>query len=378
VRTPFVVVLAITALVGTVVSTGGITSAHEVTSKSATVGLPSPSQFIAEYDERGPSVVFEVLSLDTGAPIGEIAGSPVGPNAPTGPWRADDGSIWYSEAAGPSCTNPGGLECESFVPDSCSGTIFRLDPMTGANTVLLRAASSVEIGGAVPAPNEDAVAYLQGGCTTSYLNEHIEIEHLRSAAKVSIGAGLRACHFLSEPSFSANGSEVAFVYGPSLLPSHSTFTPNPTDCLAPGEGELVVASALRSSGPSSWRVVHAAPGCGFSATVFDLWGVAAVEACGQNGLGNARLLQFDRSLRVAASYPLAPGSNGTTLAVNAARSRVLIDEYETTGGDTVTSGPTPGGLRPGPFIWIDVFDGRNVTVAHRYRNYIFTVEDATW
>lgn len=246
------------------------------------------------------------------------------------------------------------------------------------NTVLFRAPSSVTIGGAVPSLSRGEVAFLEGGCTRSYLDEHIVVENLHSLVQVSLGGGLRPCHFLSEPSFNTNGSELTFVYGPSLLSSHSTFVPNPTSCLVPGEGELVVASALRSSDPSSWHLVSAPRGCGFATAVFDRWGVAAVETCGQDGLGDARLIQFDNSLRVASSYSLAPGSNGTTLRVNAAGNRVLIDEYEANGTGTVTTGPAPGGLRPGPFIWIDVFDGHTVTVAHRYPNFVFTVADATW
>jgi hypothetical protein len=175
-----------------------------------------------------------------------VKGSPSGPDESDGLWRASDGSLWYSHATGPRCTNPGGLECLSFVPNSCTGSITQLDPRTGNQRLLLSAASSEMIDGAVPSPNRELVAYRSGGCLTSYFNQHLVVKNLLTGHKSTLGANLVACHDLTSPSFSASGKQLVFIYAPSTLPEHSTFEPS-TSCQAPAEGELVVAPSNRSA-----------------------------------------------------------------------------------------------------------------------------------
>src|SRR5579863_3813344 len=117
------------------VAIGTIVGILAVPSSTTIVGLPRSTQFIAQYGHPGGRVVLEAFSLDSGRPIGEVSGSPIGPNEVGGPWRGANDALWYSTSSGPRCPGPNELPCRR---NNCSDAVVRLDPRTGVDTVVLR------------------------------------------------------------------------------------------------------------------------------------------------------------------------------------------------------------------------------------------------
>jgi hypothetical protein len=219
-------------------------------------------------------------------------------------------------------------------------------------------------------------------CTDSYENEHLVVRNLRTGAQWSIGADAKVCHSLSPPAWNPSGTRLVFAYAPSLVTS-STDEPGLGEegCLAPAAGALVTVASNTSSSTTTWNLARADSGCSYNTAVFDAWGVAAVEICGSNGLGNAYLVQLTSSLKRFARFPLAPGSNPTTPSASPNGALVLIDEYESTPGgnsgvpeDTVV----PVGMQPGPYIWVDTFSGRGLHVVRRWGNISVNLWGITW
>jgi Tol biopolymer transport system component len=234
----------------------------------------------------------------------------------------------------------------------------------------------------VPDPRGGEVAFVEGICTDSYENEHLVVRNLRTGAQWSIGVDAKVCHSFSPPAWNPSGTRLVFAYAPSLVTS-STDEPGLGEggCLAPAAGALVTVAAGASSSTTAWHHARADSGCSYSTAVFDAWGVAAVETCGSNSLGDAYLVQLTSSLERVALYVLAPGSNPSTLSASPSGALVLIDEYESTGGgnsgvpeDTVV----PAGMQPGPYIWVETFDGKGLHVIRRWGNIFVNLWGITW
>jgi len=198
--------------------------------------------------------------------------------------------------------------------------------------------SSELVSDAVPGPRAGLIALTAGGCTSSYFNQHIIVEDLRSGRGWSIGADARDCHSLSEQAWNAAGSELTFAYGPSALRAEQHWQPGAfggQSCLAPRASGIVVAD--RSSRTESWRFIAPPRGCSYTAGAFDSGGIAAFEACapGLRGppsndfLGPAFIAQLTPNGQIRYHIPLKLGANPGIVLSNPRTGVVLVSQDQT-------------------------------------------------
>jgi hypothetical protein len=242
--------------------------------------------------------------------------------------------------------------------------------------------SSLEAGPPVPSPRGSDVAFLEGGCATGYLNQHIVIRNLRTNTQWSIGADAKVCHEYSVPAWDRSGAHLVFAYEPSLVTSTTPLQHGFGQgvCLSPAPGRLVIVTADRSSATSSWRSANPDAGCSYTTAVFDAWGIAAVETCGENGLGAAYLVQLTRNLTGERRFALPPQADGITLSSSPSGTAVLIDEYESTSENSGVPADTvvPPGDQAGPYIWMDTFNGAAIRVVRCWGNISVNLAGLTW
>jgi hypothetical protein len=119
------------------------------------------------------------------------------------------------------------------------------------------------------------------------------------------------------------------------------------------------------------RLLAAQSGCGYTESVFDAWGIAAVETCGANGLGPAFLVQLSPQLNLTSTLPLEPSSDPTYLSASSDGDFVLVDEYES------PQAPGPNG-ETGPWDLLSVFDGATLHVIHVYPDDQYGISSASW
>lgn len=316
---------------------------------------PSQAYFVAIWSKRSPAgqPALEAMSMDGGVAIRRLM-SLAGYNQGSGLSSGVHGDLWVTLATGPRYrSNVAGGDP---APDSCSGEVVRFDPNTGARQVLLRTPSSVSIADAASSPDGSTLAYLEGGCATGYFDMHLVVRNLKSGASWSIGSHQLACHGLSAPSWSPSGRTILLSYSPSLLRADHPFVPNGT-CLQPGPAELLVVPARPGASLSSAETIKAPQGCQYTDGAFDALGIAAVEQCGNLGLGAAALVQLvpwgPSGQWVPTKRVVLPGSaDGVTLASDA-RGQVLVFEYE-----APSYGPGPTHSQTGPFSFVWHFDPR--------------------
>lgn len=307
----------------------------------------------------------ERFSLPSGAALGPIRASPTGPQLASSV-VSSSGQIWVTTASGPRFRN--GTVGGDPAPNSCHSSILELSPGSSRPSRTLKFGNSELVGDAVPNPAGNRVAYLESGCTTSFADPHIVIRSLSGGRDLTIGVGATPCHLMSPPSWSASGSQLAFTFNPSSLAAASSPSIQGA-CPAWHLGELAVASTARSSEMSGVRLVAAPSGCGYTAAVFDAWGIAAVETCGYEGLGAAHLVQLSGRLVVTETFALQPGSDPTWLSVAGGGRSVLVDEYE-----------APQAAGPGTQArdWLYVFDGVALHVVHVYPDASYGIRQASW
>ena len=308
----------------------------------------------------------EAFSLADGHPMGAVTMLPACTNPISGPFRARDGAFWYVVSTGPRLRSD--LAGGDPAPNSCSGTLIRLNPTTRTQTVEWKAPASELIDAPVPSPDGKEVAYLAGGCDTSYFNMHIEVRNLATGHEWAIGGSATPCHGLSEPSWSADGSKLLFTFAPSVLSPNTTFVPH-GGCEAPAPGELAIVPSNQPAEITAQDLTAASPGCGYQYAVFDHEGIAASEACGENDLGPAYLVQLDAHL-VAITRVQLPSGGGTTLAADPMGKFVLVDAHE---GEQ-----SKNGQEVGPYDWIEVFDGHQLRLIARTNYFSSAISWATF
>jgi hypothetical protein len=355
--------------------TKAASSCHPVTglpeSTAANIsGVARAGVFFAQLQSSVSShpIVLEAYSLADGHDLGTVSVLPAWPVDVNGPVRARDGSLWYTMAFGP-CERSG-LAGGDPAPNSCAGTIVRADPRTRKTTVEWRSPSSLGIGGAVPSPDGHEVVYVAGGCDTGYFNQHLVVRELASGEEWSIGAMATACHWLTPASWSADGKRLIFTFGPSTLPTNSSFVPHGT-CEGWSASQIAIAPAAGTSEIDSTQLVKARSGCQYVQAVFDHDGVAAIETCGEPAAGPTSLVQLDSHLTVTARFDLAPGSDPTSLALSQDGKLVLVDEYQAPYTDA-------SGSRVGPYDWIEEFDGAHLRFIDRKLETTSGIRQATY
>ncbi len=242
------------------------------------------------------------------------------------------------------------------VPDTCRTEVSRLSD--GRLVPLFAAAESVFIDQAVASPDGRSVATVAEPCTQG--STQLVVRDLANGTQRSIGTGLPRCTDLGNPAWNSTGSELVIPYGAVPNP-HQKFPAG--ICPVPHYAELAIASALHPSRTSGWPLVAADPGCSFLAATFDPSGIAAVEGCrlkGQSdsyidpGLGQARLLQLNRTDQVIARLDLKPGWEEGEITTEPS-GRVLISQ------DQPANEPYP----ERDSVW--EFDGHDLRLIHTYK-----------
>lgn len=319
--------------------------------------------FISVYPACGcgRQTVLERFSLTNGRPLGAVARLLAGPGVQVSdPHALPDGPVWLTISTGPKSRGDG--DGGDPAPGSCSGRVERVNAASGKSAAVLTFPRSVLITDTVPSPNGRLVVMAGGGCATSYFNEHLIVEDLKTDKRWTIGADAAPCHALFDASWSANSSHLVFPYGPSTLSPNSHFVPHGT-CEAPRFSRLAVVSSNHTTPISAWRLVKADRHCSYMAATFDRRGIAAIEGCTTGappGLGNsptsgdAYLVQLNRHDREVLRVQLSRGFEGGGIAANPATGTVLVSEDHA----------GPEGKPAYDTVW--AFNGHTLRTIHRY------------
>jgi hypothetical protein len=297
--------------------------------------LSAPRTFLSLWSpSRKSGPVLEQFSLDNGRALRQLATVPENASQPeAGP----DNSIWLTMSTGPRLrNNTAGGDPE---PDSCSGSVVRLNLDSGTTQTVLTAASSQKIYDAVPSPDGRLLVMETGSCNRSYFNEHLLVKELQSGRQWTIGADAAPCHEISTPSWHRGGTELAFVYGPATgagVPETPRNDLGEGICSSLRPGEVATIPALHASQLSSARLIAPPKECSYETAVFDAWGIAATEGCekgtarGFKGFGEDRgdcyLVQLNSRGQVTARFPLRREPNPTRLASSPSGALVLVTE----------------------------------------------------
>jgi len=307
----------------------------------------------------------ERFSLPSGRPLGQIRGAPSGPQLLSSV-VSNSGQIWVATTSGPRLRD--GTVGGDPAPNSCRSSILELTRGANRPTRIWRFGGSELVGDAAPNPAGDRVAYLESSCPDSFDDSHIVIRSLRGGPQLTIGSDAAPCHWMSAPSWSPTGSHLTFTFAPSSLAAGATPLVE-GDCPAWHLGELAVAGTARSSTVSQVQLTAAPSGCGYTASAFDAWGIAAVEACGYDGLGPAYLVQLSELLTPTATIALQPGSDSTSLSVTGGGQLVLVDEYQA---------PPAGGPAGPARDRLSLFNGVGLRVIHVYPDAPYQIRGASW
>jgi hypothetical protein len=249
-------------------------------------------------------------------------------------------------------------------PDSCTGAVMRFDPARRTNLTVVRIPHGELVSVAVPRADGRELATLEGGCASSFFNQHIVVRDLRAHRRWLIATDAAPCHALSRPAWSADGSELVFAYGASALPPHSNYVPD-TICTEPRPSDLAVVAAGRSTSIPTWTLIPPSSGCSFQSSAFDGEGIVAIEGCsqgappasaGNSDLGDAYLVQLDDHDRVVRRVALKRGSDPGSVATDPRTGTVLVSENQAGNRGIAT------------FDWVWTFDGRRHHLVGRYPN----------
>lgn len=284
-----------------------------------------------------------------------------------------DGDLWMTFTAGPRL-RAGGVAGGDPEGGTCTSALVRYDPLDGKVTTVRRFPASVTVGRAIPSPDGRRVAVIEGGCATSFFNEHIAVIPVRGGPAVSIGADATPCHALFGVAWNPAGTKLVFPFGPSTLPPSTHFTPHGT-CAATRFSRLAVVSALRPSEPSGWMLWRTQPRCSYQAAAFAGAAeggpgvVVAAEACttrqpkgsGDVTLGRAYLVRLDGHGRVRGRIALRRAWDGGDVVADPATGQMLVSEDQAANS----------GVRPRNWVW--ALDGQRLRLVTRTG-----FEDATY
>ena len=251
-------------------------------------------------------------------------------------------------------------------PNSCASAILRFDGATERPLTVLQGTSNEIIASAVPSSDGTRLVYGAEGCT-DYFDWHLVVRDLQNGSEHTLGADAPTCHSLSVPSWSPDGTDLVFTWGPSpLAPDARPMTAG--TCVPPLAGEVAVVPADQPGAPTSAEMRAATPGCGYVAAIYDHWGVAAVETCGDNGLAAASFVQLNPHLDPILQIALPPHADGVTLDADPSGSMVVIDEYQAP--DSVAKTPSTE--------WLEVFDGHSLRTVVKDQTGVDSLAFATW
>jgi hypothetical protein len=257
-------------------------------------------------------------------------------------------------ASAPAKCSSGVLGCGPL-PDTCRGQVSQL---AGSRFVpLFTEPASVSVERAVASPDGRRVAMLAGPCTQGAT--HVVVRDLATGNQWSIGTDLPRCTDLGDPAWSTTSRELVVPCG-AVNPRRLG---PPGTCPVPRYARLALVPALRPSRSSGWKLISADSGCSFEAAAFDPSGIAAVEGCRRRGvsgsyidpgLGQARLLQLNRTDQVIARVDLQPGWEQGVISTERG-GRVLISQDQPANE---------------PYLerdWVWEFDGHHLRLVRHYK-----------
>jgi hypothetical protein len=250
-------------------------------------------------------------------------------------------------------------------PNSCTGRVVSVDLATGKTLTRLSFPRSMLVTDGVPSPDGRRIVIRAGGCSTSYFNQYLLVQDLRSGRRLTIGTDAPDCHALSSAAWSADGSQLVFAYGPATA-SPSGEQPPAGTCTVPHPSGLAVVSAARSSQLTAAQLIPPAPGCTYQSAAFDRSGIVGIEACSQGTppqpggtvpgvyLGDAYLVQLDSHGRLLLRLALKLGSNPGTVVTDPSTGLVLVTEDQAQSQHQAS------------YDWVWTFDGRKLHTTGRY------------
>lgn len=320
------------------------------------------SSFVSLWQPRaGKSrIVLETFSLQDGRPVRTLESLPSWPADVSSP-HSSDGSLWMTVSSGPRYRNDtaGG----DPAPSSCASRVVSFDPATSKTVTRLAFPSSMLVTDDVPSPDGQRIVMRAGGCSTSYFNQYLLVDDLRTGRQVTIGAAAAACHALSSAAWSPDGSKLVFAYGPATSGQENQ---PPGTCAEPHPSGLAVVSATHSSQVTASQLIAPTPGCTYQSAAFDRRGIVGIEACTQGTprqrggvapgvyLGDAYLVQLDSRGRLLLRLALKPGSNPGTVVADPRTGLVLVSEDQ--GQEQ----------RHTAYDWVWTFDGHALHNVGRY------------
>jgi hypothetical protein len=323
------------------------------------------SSFLSLWQPRAgrSTIVLEAFSLHDGRPLRTLEALPSWPTEVSSPHPGSGGSVWMTVSTGPRYRNntAGG----DPAPDSCTSSVVSFDPATGKTVTRLSFPRSTLVADGVPSPDGRRIVMRAGGCATSYFNQYLLVEDLRSGRRLTIGTDAAACHALSSAAWSPDGSKLVFAYGPATS-SPSGQAPPAGICTVPHPSRLAVASATRSSQLTAARLISPTPGCTYQSAAFDRRGIVGIEACAQGTppqrggsvpgvyLGDTYLVQLDSHGRLLLRLALKLGSNPGAVVTDPSTGLVLVTEDQAQNQHHAS------------YDWVWTFDGRNRHAVGRY------------
>jgi hypothetical protein len=293
--------------------------------------LDPSSTFLIVAGRHQGRPVLESRSLSTGRPTARLAEMGEGDGARV---LGLGTTLWQTRSVGPrERDDTAGGDPE---PNSCEGDVVRVNLSTGTETTVQTFPSSTLVSDAVPSPDEGEVVFEVAPCARSYFNQHLLVENHDTGRSWTIGADARVCHLISTPSWSENGTGLAFTFAPSDPAVHVGKRDGYGICGAPLAGEIAVLSATHPVALSSARIIKAPRGCSYLSVVFDPKGVVAAEACEHgappgfavpgNYNGDAYVVQLSAGGRILRRVAMKPDPNPATLARNPRGGPVLVTE----------------------------------------------------
>lgn len=283
-----------------------------------------PARFVAMANwPRRPGIV--LYDSSTGAVVRRLLPATRDGMSVTGLSVASSGTLWITYSRGPRLRAPG--TAGGFPePDSCANEIVIWHASTGHASVYLRTGDNVLISGATLSPDGRRLAYLESGCATGYLNSYLRVTDIASGRSWTIGEQIPRCHFI-DPAWSADSRELAVAYAP---PATARYRGPQGTCQAPLREELVLVNATAGQPGLRGSTTSAQARCEITAATGLAGGrVLAIEACGSQMYlqGAARLLLYDRQLRLVHQYALGRCTDGNALSTDASGTAALVGAY---------------------------------------------------
>jgi hypothetical protein len=283
-----------------------------------------PARFVAMANwSARPGIV--LYDSRTGAVIRRLRPATSDGMSVTGLSVDPAGNLWVTYTRGPTLRAAGTL---SGFPEAhtCASEIVVWPAGSRHSDIYLRSGNNVLISGASVSPDGRLLAYSESGCATGYFDSYVRVTQVATGRSWTIGQQLPRC-YLIHPAWTANSRGLVVAYAP---PPRTRYRGPQNTCSQPLREELVEASATAAQPGLTGRTVQAQAHCEITSAA-ELAGaqVLAIEACGRGMYlaGPARLLVYDRQLRLVRQFPLGYCTDGNDISTDASATAALVSAY---------------------------------------------------